>query len=212
MLLHLTDMLIFKSRAAYLNSTDAIIAQQVKQEPGEKVLIQPISKLGEDLKSGLNDIDGINSVNETQEFLAACLSTLSVMLAYGSSQRQENEEIALRSLLPSLQTISAKEIDSVLSQNATDIAVAIMTRRLISSSSTMSQDVANIPTVSVTSESVKTLSNVCCAMKKEFLFDAQPAMRALGIRNINVCLKESKTVSKNDCTLGVMFNVFLGTY
>lgn len=143
---------------------------------------------------------------DDRDFLNTALSVLTAMLAFGSSGRSEAEETALRALLPALQRISAMELDVSVSEKATDLAVAIMTRSVTTKTLAVPCDQKSADVLKATSicsaginnpvgKAELTMIDLCASVSKEFLHDEHPAMRALGLRQISNALKRKEVWS-----------------
>ena len=129
--------------------------------------------------------DAIRSSDDDRiEVLSTVLSLLTTILGYGSEKRSQGEEHALRELLPFLQHIASHETNASIAQSSTDLAVAIMTRSIPH----------NEKQNQVAFRTDESVTATCNDAWSNFLQDEHPAMRALGVRNINMSLKKAKTV------------------
>jgi len=117
--------------------------------------------------------------SERRETLSSVLAILNGMLSLGTTTRSDEEERALKRLLPLLQQVSIHERDPQLAQAAGDIALMLLTRAT-SNSSTFP-----LPQTDGNTAIQRALNEM-----EQLLTSDSPAMRALGVRNIVVALRE----------------------
>jgi hypothetical protein len=142
----------------------------------------------------------IANIDENQankiESLKIILNILNCILGLGSSKRTEEEEKLLKNLLEPLRNISYYEIDTELSQLTADSALMILTRGL---------DEDNIIKLKIHEE-----FQIVVNENSEYIVSTNPSLRAYGIKNIIVSLREIRNdIANNDLNLAieVLFSV-----
>jgi hypothetical protein len=142
--------------------------------------------------------------SETPEMLKCVLGILAAMLSVGTLQRPHREEKALRSLLPFLQTIAFREVDTEISQIAADVALLLLTRSATagearknnstdkdeSSECNPCLQTSRLGAIQTESQFARTLLSAV----EEHSTSVDPSIRAMGIHLICLALREPEEV------------------
>ena len=135
-------------------------------------------------------VNPIESTDDSCPLISTVLAILSSILSFGSFSRSSDEEKVLKSIMNPLQQIAILETNPEISQSASDIVLALITRSADippekvpkSKSTDVESDHDNPPSITCFE---KTLNEV-----NEYLKSETPAMRGLGVRNIIIALRE----------------------